>query len=180
MEDGTGFEVLVRIWHVIAQNTDGALPCTAGGHWFFLPGMHCWQMGRWALPKQDMAQLSLCIRQVARLLRSLHDTFAEVETLTLHYALFCETCGITLMHRQSTQYLQCAGKCACHICMHCNFGEQQQSCSFLQTLLICIAWCLQTQEISVQGNIEPCHRGFCVLDGIETQNILSSAVQTAV
>ena len=35
-------------------------------------------MGRWALPKQDMAQVSLCIRQVARLLRSLHDTFAEV------------------------------------------------------------------------------------------------------
>ncbi|KAL0033900.1 hypothetical protein WJX77_010072 [Trebouxia sp. C0004] len=50
---------------------------TWGGHWFFLPGMYCWQMGRWALPKQDMAQVSLCIRQVARLLRSLHDTFAE-------------------------------------------------------------------------------------------------------
>lgn len=49
-----------------------------GGHWFFLPGMYCWQMGKWALPKQDMAQTSLCIRQVARLLRSLHDTFAEV------------------------------------------------------------------------------------------------------
>ena len=49
-----------------------------GGHWFFLPGMYCWQMGRWALPKQDMAQVSLCIRQVARQLRSLHDTFAEV------------------------------------------------------------------------------------------------------
>ena len=49
-----------------------------GGHWFFLPGMNCWQMGSWALPKQDMAQVSLCVRQVARLLRSLHDTFAEV------------------------------------------------------------------------------------------------------
>ncbi len=63
----------------------GCIDCTekrkctlTGGHWFFLPGMYCWQMGRWALPKQDMAQVSLCIRQVARLLRSLHDTFAEV------------------------------------------------------------------------------------------------------
>ncbi|KAL3150857.1 hypothetical protein ABBQ32_000610 [Trebouxia sp. C0010 RCD-2024] len=50
---------------------------TFGGHWFFLPGINCWQMGRWALPKPIMAELSLCIRQVARLLRSLHDTFAE-------------------------------------------------------------------------------------------------------
>ena len=43
--------------------------------------MYCWQIGKWALPKQDLAQVSLCIRQVARLLRLLHDTFAEVTAL---------------------------------------------------------------------------------------------------
>lgn len=50
----------------------------AGGHWFFLPGLQCWQMGKWMLPKQDMAHVAISIRQVARLLRTLHDTFAEV------------------------------------------------------------------------------------------------------
>lgn len=70
--------------------------CDVGGHWFFLPGMHCWQMGKWALPKQDMAHLSLCIRQVARLLRSLHDTCAEVEAvrplhITLSHASYMHT-----------------------------------------------------------------------------------------
>ena len=54
-----------------------AMHCTAGGHWFFLPGVNCWHMGKWVLPKQDMVQVAISIRQVARLLRSLHDTFAE-------------------------------------------------------------------------------------------------------
>lgn len=67
------------------------MPYTVGGHWFFLPGINCWQMGRWALPKPIMAELSLSIRQVARLLRSLHDTFAEVRMaftcIIMHHVL---------------------------------------------------------------------------------------------
>lgn len=58
----------------------------AGGHWFFLPGLQCWQMGRWMLPKQDMAHVAISIRQVARLLRTLHDTFAEV---MCHGSMLC-------------------------------------------------------------------------------------------
>lgn len=61
-----------------------AMQCIAGGHWFFLPGINCWQMGKWVLPKQDMAQVAISIRQVARLLRTLHDTFAEASRWRCH------------------------------------------------------------------------------------------------
>lgn len=96
---------------------------TAGGHWFFLPGMYCWQIGKWALPKQDLAQVSLCIRQVARLLRLLHDTFAEVTSLLpsqlafvgkqhTHDLLQCtQACASPFACTQEGQSLQVSWRC---------------------------------------------------------------------
>lgn len=81
---------------------------TAGGHWFFLPGMYCWQIGKWALPKQDLAQVSLCIRQVARLLRLLHDTFAEVTSLLPSHlvSLLPYTSSICTTHSTARKCMQ--------------------------------------------------------------------------
>ena len=51
----------------------------AGGRWFFLPGIASWRCSRgWELPSRELNAVAQGVREVARLLRSLYETFAEV------------------------------------------------------------------------------------------------------
>eukprot|EP00891_Asterochloris_glomerata_P003447 jgi/Astpho2/3447/Aster-x0164 len=51
---------------------------TVGGRWFFLPGIASWRCSRaWELPSRELNAVAQGVREVARLLRSLYETFAE-------------------------------------------------------------------------------------------------------
>ena len=48
------------------------------GHYFFLPGIHFFQMGAWHMPHQDVRTLVVTLRHIARLLWTLMLEFEQV------------------------------------------------------------------------------------------------------
>ena len=77
------YATLARVEEMLEQTKGEIYIHHLWGHFFFLPGVHFYPMGRWSLPVADVKMLVLTIRRVTRLLWTLLLDFEQVRPLTL-------------------------------------------------------------------------------------------------